>query len=352
LRRFLAIVITLGSDLAVAYPENIRHGYPACSACHVAPAGGGITTAYGRDAAESLMSTWSYPGEGNPLGFVPLPGWVNLGADMRSVAMKLKTSEGQESEDAFIMQMEGEIALMPVDKVTFATSTGLYGRERTEESRSAYMKLEPYPGTSLRLGRFLPAYGILFADHTVATRQGLGLGEGRETFNLEAAVTLANGELIVTTVQGREAAISSSERGYEVAPLDESGLMGRLAVFLGTRAQLGVSALSLASTAGVRTAFGVHALWGLSERVYGLLEADRSFEQGQAADLAAMKLGWEVFRGGHLALLGEWANEVPTAGLEVGFLPRPHLEVTAHWKRRGDADRYVDALVFVSHYYL
>ena len=55
--KYLFLIIIFSLKL-YAFPENVRHGYLACTACHVSPSGGGVLTPYGRSLSAELMSTW------------------------------------------------------------------------------------------------------------------------------------------------------------------------------------------------------------------------------------------------------------------------------------------------------
>ena len=60
--RFFTLIVCLFGVLRVwAFPENVRHGYFNCTACHVSPSGGGVLTPYGRALSAELMSTWGTP---------------------------------------------------------------------------------------------------------------------------------------------------------------------------------------------------------------------------------------------------------------------------------------------------
>src|SRR4051812_4672372 len=81
---------------ALAYPWMIRHHYAACSTCHSDPPGAGPITAYGRAVADSVirMNDSAEPASGEMptsakflFGAVPTPEWLELGGDVRVMAL-------------------------------------------------------------------------------------------------------------------------------------------------------------------------------------------------------------------------------------------------------------------------
>src|SRR5450631_1320880 len=79
----LAMLLGLGASDAHAFPQwQFSTNAPRCDQCHFAPAGGGILTGYGQDAAGEELSTFG--GNGAFLhGARPLPTWMAIGGDFR-----------------------------------------------------------------------------------------------------------------------------------------------------------------------------------------------------------------------------------------------------------------------------
>lgn len=351
----IALLVTIAglmSTIAVGFPENVRHGYPSCAACHVSPAGGGATTAYGRSAGAAAMNTWASDGEENPGMSLELPEWVAVGGDSRYINANV-WSEDYSSHRKFWMQYDLELSLTPIRAITVSASAGRYGPDQELEFRRNYLKLQIGEHLSLRAGRFMPAYGIGFADHRLPTRAGLGLGEGQETYNVEGAAVGSMGEIFVTGVFGDETAVGLGDGdGYAVASDTRSGVVGSGALFLGDRAKLGLNYMGLSAVDHYRQAYGIFTIWGLTESVYLLAEHDRRFEDGTSVDLAAGRLGWEFVKGLHASVLGEASGPAKTAGLQLQWLPRPHWELLAEIKRTVTEQKYVDSGVLMFHHYL
>lgn len=361
----LAVGFVVIAGLALAYPEMARHGYDACSGCHVAPSGGGLLTGYGRSAGPTLHSTWALAGEEEPsLGLAPpAPDWLLVGGDVRTIAMRVSAGETVTTR-AFPMQLEGELGLSPLPPLTVVASAGRYGEAGREEFRRAYVKLAHAFGASGwrlagRAGRFMPAYGLEMVDHRLATRAGLGLGEGAETFAAE--FTAANedvGELALTRIVGSDLACELDERGGRLASDTPAGLAARAAIYLAGHGQLGVSALwrgDELAAAGERT-IGAHLTLGVTEWLWGLAELDYRLASAEAEGFAVgmARVGVEPWRGVQLVAVASFADRLVTGGGQLAWLPRPHLEFVLEATRTLAAPDAipVDALLLLSHFYL
>jgi hypothetical protein len=63
------------SPAAHAYPENVRHGYVNCAACHIHPQGGGQLNAYGRQLSKALQSNGKFFFEPGQTGMIRTRRW-------------------------------------------------------------------------------------------------------------------------------------------------------------------------------------------------------------------------------------------------------------------------------------
>src|SRR3954466_2796415 len=81
-------LLALAPRAAQAYPQwQFSSGTSRCNQCHFSPAGTGLITNYGRDAAGEELS--SIDGNGGFLhGAVDLPSWLALGADFRGMYLR------------------------------------------------------------------------------------------------------------------------------------------------------------------------------------------------------------------------------------------------------------------------
>lgn len=350
---FIALAVVFGGDVALSFPENVRHGYTACAACHVAPGGGGVLTPYGRGAGGAFLSASSYEGEENPMfGAVTLPDWFTIGGDQRFINVNVAPAAGPRFHDKFLMQSDVEIAAT-YRNITVGGSYGDYGKERTPEFRRNYVKVDLDHGFTARAGRFMPAYGIGFPDHTLPTRARLGFGEGQESYCAEGAYVSEWGEAIVTGVAGAENEITNSKGlGYAIASNSYAGMAAKASWFANGSTSLGGSYLALSAPEHKRQAFGLHALVGVTESGYVLGEVDRLLEDGVRTTVSATKAGYEVYAGVHLGLTLDTLDRGYTPGVYLQLFPRPHWELLAQWKRAYAESSYVDSGILMFHYYL
>ena len=349
-----AVGVSMFADVALGYPILLKNNYPTCGACHVAPGGGGVVTGYGRDAGAGLLATYKKKYEEMPIGgYVRnLPDWLYVGGNQRYINANV-WSEQYDAHQKFLMQADVELAVKPTEGVTIAATAGVYGPEQKKEFRRHYMKLAIGEHVSLRGGRFIANYGVNAPDHTLPTRQLLGLGQGQETYNVEGHLMTPYGEATITGVYGGEAQVSLAAReGYGVRTDSRHGVVARGAVFAGDRAQLGVSYLGLASkvTGSYRQAFGGHAIIGFTESLYLWADASRVFEDGRTFDVYAGRAGWEVWRGVHLSLVGDGVNRAPKGGVQLQLFPRPHYELLAEWKRTAYGPPVDTGVLMFNHY--
>ncbi len=354
MRLFLFFALFFFEERAFSFPEMIRHSYPACAACHVSPTGGGALTAYGRSNAGQLMSIFDYEDASEPLyGLMRLPQWISLGGDVRYIDAKQK-AETYVYERKFLMQKDVELALHLSDAITIGGSYGFYAESDEPEYRRSYLKLGVTESIGIRLGRFIPAYGIQFPDHTIATRETLGLGQDGESYNAEFSLSGKRGEVFLTAITGSEHAVFSADKrkGYDVATDDYSGAAVSASVFIGSRARVGLSGLSLRSADHTRTAYGLYTLLGLTKRLYLLGEYDAFFQDGLMTPVFAGRLGWEIITGAHLILFSDGAGETVSYGMQVQLFPLAHWELSAQQSISDTPEGPVTSTILMLHSYL
>lgn len=353
----IVLALFLLSGTAHAFPENIRHGYPSCSACHVNESGGGPLKPYGRGTSEAL-STFGKEGLGDPLyGAVPpLPDWVYLGGDQRAVGVATRTDR-----QVIPMQADLELGVKPVPGITVDASVGSYGLDHSVEYRRAWAKADlsvaGQHSLTLRAGRFLPAYGVNVEDHTTLTRELLGLGEGAESYNAELAWMAPGGEVIGDLIYGDHTTVVARPDGsYDTTQGDEmTGASWRGAAYIGDRAQVGVSYLGVSNFEQWRQSYGAFAQVGVTERGYVLAELDRKFENGKSSNLSMVKVGYELYQGVLVTAQGDAADTVREGRLGLQWLPLPHWELLLEGRRSYSGlplREYVDSGVLLVHHYL
>ena len=310
------------------------------------------------------MASWAYEGEAEPThtSAAPLPSWLMVGGDQRGVAFSGRGPDGAYAMPTYIpMQADVELALQSpyATNLTLDVSGGVYGPERKPEYRRYYLKAVLSPTVGVRAGRFLPAYGVNLPDHTTATRQGLGLGEGAESYNAEAFWLAPRGEVIVDAVFGQTAAaeLDNQQRVGTLRTDDYVGGTGRAAAYVGSSSSIGLSAMGLRSFAGgKRDAAGAFAQLGLSEQAFVLAELDRLWERGtEATWLSMAKVGLELAPGLIGYIMAEQLGAHDSGRLGAQWQPRPHWEVCLEL-RAADADGFGglprDSIVGLLHHWL
>jgi hypothetical protein len=223
--RWLAAVALAGALLAGfcptrawAYPQwQLSTGAARCNQCHYAPAGGGLLTSYGRDAAGEQLATFG--GNGALLhGAVALPSWLALGADLRGAFVDNDVQDpGGPTVAVFPMQADASARVaLPGTGLSVAGTIGLRGQVREPDvlvpqqnyqpistsqliSREHYLMFQPEViGTYLRVGRFFAPFGLRMAEHNLYVRRDLGFDQLRETYNVSAGLVRPSWEVHVT----------------------------------------------------------------------------------------------------------------------------------------------------------
>ena len=183
----VVIVAALGGR-ALAYPQFELSKDQTCSGCHISPAGGGLLTENGLNTAESISQFGTAPEFFyNKLG---LPSWLTLGGDGRYAYGFLRAP--QEYLVGFPMQGEvygnAKIADNFHVQVTVGARPPEYGNEAQTYvwSREHYVmwqqNADAHDGLFVRVGRFMPVFGLRFAEHPIYTRQYGGTPLYSETY--------------------------------------------------------------------------------------------------------------------------------------------------------------------------
>jgi len=190
----LAIVATAATaataGTASAYPQFQLGKEQACTACHLAPAGGGLLDGMGPLTAED-EATWG----GNPAflhGALELPAWLLLGGDLRAAGGV--NNNGSTQPAAFPMQVEVYTGIHKGDITGYATVGAAVPKDGTpanalllREHWLMYRTAEGAdPGFYVRAGRFMPVYGLRQAEHIIYTRRYGGTPLYGETYGLSA----------------------------------------------------------------------------------------------------------------------------------------------------------------------
>ena len=212
---FWIVFVVAGS--AGAEPRFLSKQYTRCASCHYSATGGGLLTPYGRSlSGQELAMTrrvnaqetsqggvsgeeaFLFGGPGAHLGPVQLgitlmPSHLHFesGAfsDSRNLLMNADI-EGAYQQRGWTAY--GEAGRMPAVGSEPAT---LYSREHwvSYETR----------GVALKAGRYLPAYGIHFADHTAFNRGDLGFDKYDQVYGVEVSRTAEKSLVQISVSPGR-----------------------------------------------------------------------------------------------------------------------------------------------------
>lgn len=359
----------LFSGGAWGFPEMIRHNYTSCMTCHVSPNGGGLLTPYGRSMSKEILSRWSDEGEERlfhgALEAEKLNSWLdgskdvglNLGGDIRWVQSHRENSEARERR-SILMQAEVEGAL----QIYQLTLTGSYGRfpvgrdQFVEKSRrwSAILKLND--NLSLRVGRFLPSYGMLVPEHIYLTRKELGFDQGFERNNLELAWIGEVWNIFATHTRDPEGQL-----------FQEQGGSLRIERNFNENKKWAVSVYRGQGPVQERLLWGADLQWTFSHDLVSWIEISSQQVKNSRAStqtwVGMSKTSWEVTRGLFLQAIYErsYRDILDTRNWREGygpgfqFFPRPHFEISGHWIHRHDAQissRTGDEAYLLLHYYL
>lgn len=170
-------ILVGGARSARAYPQFQMSRDQTCTACHLSPAGGGLLNENGLAVAESISQFGTAPEFF--YGKVPTPDWLTLGGDVRLAGGYIQSPEKQLA--AFPMQVEayGNANLGYGFSVflNLGVRAAQVGNEATTRgwSREHYVMWKQAPdsngGLYVRLGRFMPVFGMRGVEHPMYVRK-------------------------------------------------------------------------------------------------------------------------------------------------------------------------------------
>ena len=325
-----------------AYPEMIRFHYVNCSACHVSNSGGGLLNAYGRTISAELLSTGGNSKEARPFYLVDsekIDQWLNVGGEYRGLQVHQENSQIRAGR---YFWMEGNIqASLKINQLTAYASFGqvLQSNQSLEAKFSKYfLSYQSSDELSVRVGRYIPAYGLNIPQHNYLIRQNLNLGPGAER---DSADIQWNGE-----TWGLLAGVSKSLKDSAVQD-EEAAMNLQLQYNLNDQHKLGLNYWYGEAVNFKKIMLGIQAVLGWSEKFYSLAELDHQWLKDSNTETETkslyqlLKLGYEYHKGVHFQVIEEWGKADTTSGAEIqnlgaGFLfyPRPHFEFESLWSKR------------------
>lgn len=358
---------------AGAEPMFLSKQYTRCTTCHISPNGGGLLTEYGRSLSHRELSTFSEPLPSHGDTTRPPPGEeaflynafgdslgpVSLGIDLRP--SRLQYDFGDFSMDRNLLMTADVLGAYQVKGWTFYGQGGrvLDGSDWRLGSTEHWAGRQPEQGFGFRAGRFLPAYGIRFADHTSLNRVHLGLTQYDQIYGVEVSqsagryllqASLGPGyaeSLVDDDDDGREAFTATGRFQVDLSPrlvLVASGLF-RDEARLDPRHGAGGIALGVAPIPRL-------TIWSQADTVFRAGTDDPAF-------VLVNETSFEAFRGIWLkispqARLGGGEETPDLLRLQLGavLLPRTHWNVNLSYFRDRNRTSEITTQIFLAQLHL
>ena len=257
-RLVLAAASLLGGWVAgpaSAEPTFLSKQYPRCTACHYSSSGGGLLTPYGRSLSREEISTFGRQGtggipaagaaageEGFLFGALSSESPLQLGLDVRPSHVAVDLPGRTIADRNFLMNLD----LQGAWRRDRWTAYGSVGRAPTGGGELvSYEHWVSYQATDtveVRAGRFLPAYGVRFADHTSFTREGLELAQDDQVYGVEVGLSTDRTLLQASAGPGRAESlvVDDGRQGFTAS--------GRFQLDLGPRTVIVASTLQRAAS--------------------------------------------------------------------------------------------------------
>jgi hypothetical protein len=382
MRVLLSLLICLSPfflrDVALAFPEMVAHGYTHCTACHTNVAGGGTLSEYGRNLSRELLSQKTLNGKEAPegdekflWGTAQLPNWLKLSGDIRTLQLLSESSVASRAR-FMIMQVDLDADL---DLTPWLHSFVSVGRiePRVDQPEAKDFVSIPRAGFdfalspedssdrwNLRLGRFLPVYGIAFAEHTLVSRRLLDFGPGQERYGAELSWLSEHASVAATFIALQ--ANGNQNRKERGGILQYSHSLGEKAKFnLSYYQSLREASPGVDTT---RQVFGASVITRLPRDWYAMLEIDRPKDATSKWGLIeVLKVGNEIFQGLHAIGIQEYSNtdfeqanpRFESYGVGVEWYPRPHWDFSGIFRRERNTairDEFDNVVWLIGHFYL
>lgn len=344
--RFIVFVFCLvSSSYAFAFPENVRHGYFNCTACHVSPSGGGVLTPYGRALSAELMSTWGSP---KTAGFLfsdtenekMNPPWFRANIFLRGVQTWRNTSAVEKAQ--FIPMQADLEAGVDTEKYAVIITGGFRAKDPSQSkdlnelfSRRYYALYRFNDSWAARAGKFMFSFGLNGPDHVTATRRGLSWDQGSESYNIEVSYGGEKSSTILTAIDNApEEKNQKKDKGFAI----------NQAFFVGGNSRFGISGFVGGQSDYDRTVLGPYWTWSLTDKVF--LDSEIFYQQKKIKALSEQQNGYATFsRLGYEAIKGltlfaqfdrsyldtsDETTRYDSYGPGVQWLPYPHFEALTY----------------------
>jgi hypothetical protein len=213
---------------AGAEPRFLSKQYNRCSSCHYSESGGGLLTPYGRAlSGQELATTRRMNGEPAPEGQVSGEeaflfgalgdrlGPVQLGISLRPSHLHFESGGFSESRN-LLMNADVEGAYRGHGWTAYGEAGRMpaIGSENARlYSREHWISYESKRSLGIKVGRYMPAYGIHFADHTSFNRSDLGFDKYDQVYGIEVSRASDKSLLQVSVSPGRAESIVNDDGG-------------------------------------------------------------------------------------------------------------------------------------------
>jgi hypothetical protein len=183
-------LVCLTGQRAAAYPQYQLSRDQTCSGCHLSPAGGGLLSENGYQVAESA----SQFGTSSRFMYdkLPTPSWLDLGGDFRAATGYIHTPDSaftvfpmqadlylRANYRGFSVQLTG--GARPAQWITGNGTPGVLDRLWSREHYLMWQQ-DGNDGLFVRVGRFMPVFGLRFVEHPDYDRRYGGTQLYAETY--------------------------------------------------------------------------------------------------------------------------------------------------------------------------
>ena len=354
--RVVLVIAALGAAGSVrpasAEPTFLSKQYPRCTACHYSAAGGGLLTPYGRSLSREEISTFGRQGaggvpaagstvgeEGFLFGALSSESPLQLGLDVRPSHVDVDVPGRAIADRNFLMNLDLQAAW----RRDRWTAYGSVGRAPVGDgelvSYEHWLSWQVTDTVSVRGGRFLPAYGVRFADHTSFTRARLDLAQDDQVYGIELDVSTDRTLLQVSAGPGRAESLIAGDgrQAFTTSARLQLDLSPRT-VLVASTLHRGTSETAPRST-GTGLSFGYAPAPWLTTWTHADVQFQRLDTSGRAY-IFANQTSVEALRGFWLRISPQlrWTDTDPRSEIRrmvygLDFYPRTHWHVNLSWYR-------------------
>ena len=349
----LGALLVVGGPLAAgAEPKFLSKQYPRCSACHYSPTGGGLLTPYGRSLSREEISTLGRRGAAAPgagaraeesflFGLLPDEGPLHFGVDLRPSRLRTRVPGRDIPDRNLLMNLDFQAAW----RSEAWTAYGVVGRRPGGGlvSYEHWVERRVSERASVRGGRFLPAYGVRFADHTMLSRDRLGLAEDDQIYGVELGYSGDRTLVQVAAGPGRAESLHEDDgrRAFTASGRVQRDL-GARTVLVGSALYRGESErISRSAAAGVsfgHAPFPWLASWTqVDVRFPGPGAADRNVILTNQTSVELWRGVWIRIAPQLYRVSGNPPAEIRRMTYGLDLYPRTHWHISLSWYR----DRFV-----------